>query len=567
MSNIRKVTINDTEKLVLLSTAVSINPCAYRGSYNTTVGGETKSYVFDPEARITSEYTLSKQTSTGFRGIKDYLESFADNTIKCVLHGYVIELDLGVAASGEDRTNLFVNLVLEKTDIMGSIEARDATFQAEAERSTWTTTSVARVLGGTTTNRRLLDDQMTIEGQSIKDYVFLGLVLTNEAPESSGESDSFKYYSLQITDADGNVYQPSLLPNISSGKTANSILLGEGLKAESVANKVAIGTYNEDGEYLFEVANGTADDQRHDVLAVKPELMQINSNIVQVGTDTLKVDDRETSKGILARVDDISLNGSQQIYLQSGSGNTASSINMKNGDNDADKKVEISTKHLNIDAPTAISGATTISGDTSVTGTTTLTGDLQVFKTGTTSNPRLVVDDSGVSIKDHAATDAMGALNIVSGNQYIHAGGGEIYTSGSIYSEGNLVADGSAQMTELVVDPNEDDDIQIASIGNITFTNKTITCDEDDSQITIENVSADHIGTEQVEVKDDTGSINITGSSIEITSNSNGNTTIDGGTGTFSNAMQINEGATALTAAETNVKSIDTNAKLGISST
>lgn len=210
---IQKIKIGDNDYCYFESKDVRVFPCSYRGYKE----GDTNLIVFDPEARMNTEYNYINSASTG--NIDSYILSWSeDGILKCVIHGYYFEI-----TTGSDLTDIkpaYLNIALASITL--------GTSSADSDRQTEILTSQYSTPSDNGANTALDDmylDKKYKKLDGTDTYIFSGLTIMEEA------STAVNNYSLQILDATGKIPEESYLPKVIHGTGKNSIIIGENNEA------------------------------------------------------------------------------------------------------------------------------------------------------------------------------------------------------------------------------------------------------------------------------------------------------------------------------------------------
>lgn len=252
----------------LESAKVKVFPCAYRGENSTSTT------VIDPESKLNTEFNFVHTGRTV--GRNSYIISYATDAKKvcCVISGYYFELD-------------FTDKTLSNYKF-AHIKTKQVTIAGNATTEILTTCEL-----NSTSNDNYLDASGN----------FLGIGF-------SSTKDTSYTLSLQLFNDSGNIYEPNFLnldynkiasantvdslPGIFAVGTAtngysmrqinydadaggwgtntasgtNSIALGVGTEAGH-KNQVVLGTHNNNKPTdIFEIGNGSADTNKHNILEV-----------------------------------------------------------------------------------------------------------------------------------------------------------------------------------------------------------------------------------------------------------------------------------------------------------
>ena len=308
----------------LLSSAdVKVFPCAYRGN-------KTNNKTFDPEARSSTEYNFVNARPKLGKSRESYVISFdaATKTLKAVIGGYYFELYNAESADFFDTDGSTPRLLAIKLRTVDMTTA--ATVPEDPNRKT-------EILDSWITDA---DQYLDVASGASSSYVFAGLCLVSQndvskitasytlQPFSTAAgalnwnampidmalaTDKGAYalrmlgatiadisygsrangdYSLGIgkgTTANGENSVSSGETTVANGKnsfvggyysqtdTENSFAFGEYLKAEA-KNQAVFGRYNlADTAALFLVGNGTSENDRSNLLALKADSFDVNT--------------------------------------------------------------------------------------------------------------------------------------------------------------------------------------------------------------------------------------------------------------------------------------------------
>ena len=184
MSNSIIVTTNTGK--YFLSKNVKIFPCAYRGYYNKDDNGDTESFVFDPEARSTTEAnftnTFHKISTTKISYVLDWTPDGTPEgtgTLKCVIDGYYFEISNYSIDDFFDKTNpdnirpYYLCIKTEEVGLGSTVERN--TKEIDIERTTNIITSFESATA---------DTYLDLATQSGV-YYFSGLMLTTTVPDNA----------------------------------------------------------------------------------------------------------------------------------------------------------------------------------------------------------------------------------------------------------------------------------------------------------------------------------------------------------------------------------------------
>lgn len=431
---------------------VKVFPCSYRGYYDIKDGENTivDGRVFDPEARIPSEYNLISLASKD--GVHNsFVISNENNLLKLVLGGYYFEIDLTDSEYNNEDLRYF------------GIATQDTTLQQGDEEIE--STRKTKILVSLTANPSLdvkIDDA----------YYFQGLGYTKDKEDFIEFTNQLQ--QLQVFDEEGKIAGTAKLPkiyhgegnaesivffnsidNIASGK--NSFAAGEHVEASgnnsaafgsntiaSRDNSVVIGKYNTDmiDTSLFAIGNGSED--------AKHTIFEVTNNEILINKASLS----STGKSKISTDSDVDLSASDKTTTINGN-LTVKQISKLNGD------VVVDNDKLVIKSET---GELSTQGTMTVKGLANLAGGIKV------DTDKFTVD------KDNGDTVVAGTLEVTGQADFIN--GLKVNHNDNTFSvsqAGNIKIGGTADIFKdvtihggelKIVDANDKDNTYVKLAGN-----------------------------------------------------------------------------------------------------
>ena len=347
---------------------VKVFPCAYRG-YR-----ESSAEALDPSARSFTEYNFSNIYSNISANKPSYVISYntTDDILKCIIGGYYFEIS-------NVSTYSFKWLGIQLSQVNNTADNNDSK-------------SVVLVPVGTgDINVNYLDSEETGE--------FLGVRYSNEETNCS--------YSLQVFDADGNIYERSkrLEDSFGHGAGKYSIYSADDKNASEAngQHSVALGRNNTAAhDYSTAIGNNLETSSNYQVLLgnggaakfspnenIAIQMVNDGQNIISISkAGDIKTDGFEVTDGSLKTLG--SLTAYEQLIVKSGGASITGQVDI--------------TGDTNITGITTITGDTTVNGKLNITDNTTLAKKLTVNDTATIAK-KLTVSSGGADITGKSKID------------------------------------------------------------------------------------------------------------------------------------------------------------------
>ena len=232
---------------------VHVFPSSFRGKYSERITVEGRSVdsrnPFDPESELNSEANLVAPGAIG-NSFENYIVGYDTEErtkkltrLRCVIGGYYFVIDnLGdyIYKNGENYTHNF-----SIKDKFLCIKLRQADILSNNNESK------TKILDSwNTETQHILDDS---EEYANSNFVGLAIFdnLTDVAPNAF----------LKVLDADGNILNESLLPNIKHGTGANSLSLGNSSQGASGSYSIAANECIASGNNSIAVGDHTIADK------------------------------------------------------------------------------------------------------------------------------------------------------------------------------------------------------------------------------------------------------------------------------------------------------------------
>ena len=178
---------------------IKVFPCSYRGQY-----GDQNQKVFDPEARLNTEYNFINSGSLS-TAHKSYIVNWDNDILKCVVGGYYFEI-----ANCKPEDFLVDNTVLNLYIKLATIPLTESGTD-DPDRKTYILSSVEEPA----------DHYLDIDDGS-GNIIFLGLIIVDNLSINDGSLSVIKK-----TDSGAIKDTSKYLPVIYSGTGHNSIVMGD----------------------------------------------------------------------------------------------------------------------------------------------------------------------------------------------------------------------------------------------------------------------------------------------------------------------------------------------------